>query len=183
MEHSGCRRSHDGSGYEVQQNKEPPNYPCGSETQGISSKVVFSTGKRKPGPGLYDIVFNLCSNIPGDVQQLCSALWEISACGDTIAKGGLRRALEQIFAHEHKGYETILKIITKQHLKVLSTLARQGGKAPMSSAFLKHSGIAQASSVRRALERLQGLQIIFYYDDEYRFVNPFFRAWLIYKKL
>jgi predicted transcriptional regulator len=91
--------------------------------------------------------------------------------------------IKQIFSHELKGYETILKIISRQQLKILTALARLGGKAPMSSAFLKNSGIAQASSVQRALKRLTDLRIIFYYEDEYRFVNPFFRAWLLLKNL
>jgi len=79
-------------------------------------------------------------------------------------------------------YETTLNIITKQQLKMLTGLARLGGKAPMSSGFLKNSGIAQASSVQRAMHRLIDLKIIFHSENEYRFVNPFFRAWLLYKK-
>ena len=92
-------------------------------------------------------------------------------------------ALEQIFLHELKGYETILKIISRQQLKLLTALARLGGKAPMSSEFLKNSGIAQASSVQRALSRLIKLRIVFHYENEFRFTNPFFRAWLLHKKL
>jgi hypothetical protein len=53
----------------------------------------------------------------------------------------------------------------------------------MSSAFLRNSGIAQASSVQRALNRLLELGIVFHYEKEYRFVNAFFRAWLLHKKL
>lgn len=53
----------------------------------------------------------------------------------------------------------------------------------MSSEFMKNSGIFQASSIRTALNRLIDLRIIFFHEDEYRFVNPFFRAWLLHKKL
>jgi len=71
----------------------------------------------------------------------------------------------------------------RETLALLRGLARLGGRAPMSSVFLKGSGITQASSVQRALNRLMGLKIIFYYEDEYRFVIPFLSAWLLYKKL
>ena len=47
------------------------------------------------------------------------------------------------------------------------------------SVFLKGSAISQASSVQKALNRLIALKIIFHYEDEHRFVNPFFRAWIL----
>jgi len=143
----------------------------------------FRTGKRRITTGLLKTVFAVCFNIPGDIQQLCGALWDTTAYGATVTERQLPVALEQIFAHELKGYETILKIVSKQQLKLLISLARLGGRAPMSSAFLRGSGIPQASSVQRALNRLMALKIIFYHEDEYRFVNPFLRAWLLYKRL
>lgn len=136
-----------------------------------------------PSSKALDSIFDLCFDIPGDVQHLCSALWDTTAEGDTISAEDTPRALELIFSQEHKGYETALTIVSGQQLKLLSALARLGGNAPMSSAFLKNSGIAQASSVQRALRRLIDLRIIFHHEREYRFVNPFFRAWLLYKNL
>lgn len=143
----------------------------------------FKSGKRVIGKDVLQQIFKICFNVPGDVQQLCNALWGITSYGDKIQKKDVVNALKEIFAHEHKGYETTLKIITQQHLKLLSALTRIGGKNPMSGEFLDHSGISQPSSVKKALQRLMDLKIIFYYEGEYRFVNPFFRAWLIHKKL
>jgi len=83
-------------------------------------------------------------------------------------------------------YETVRKtekgrIISGQQLKFLTGLARIGGYTPTSSQFLKQSGIPQASSAQAALKRLLDLKILFHYEKDYRFVNPFFRAWLLYK--
>ena len=143
----------------------------------------FKTGKRQVSSGALNNIFNICFSIPGDVQQLCSALWDTTSFGGRISEQSIPMAVEHIFSHELKGYETILKIITVQQLKLLTGLSRLGGKAPMSSAFMKNAGIFQASSVKRALNRLIELKIIFHYENEYRFVNPFFRAWLLHKKL
>ncbi|MGD8298461.1 MAG: hypothetical protein PVH42_14390 [Desulfobacterales bacterium] len=143
----------------------------------------FKTGARRITADTLKTIFDVCFNIPGDIQQLCSALWGTTAYGANINERQIPIALEQIFAHELKGYETILKVVSNQQLKLLTGLARLGGRAPMSSVFLKGSGISQASSVQRALNRLMRLKIIFHYENEYRFVNPFFRAWLLYKKL
>ena len=143
----------------------------------------FETGKRQIPFETLGAIFKICFNIPGDVQQLCSALWDTTSSGTRMSENYIQPALERIFSNELRGYEASLNILTKQQLKLLTGLARLGGKAPMSSDFMKQSGIIQASSIKRALNRLIHLNIIFYIDNEYRFVNPFFRAWLLYKKL
>lgn len=143
----------------------------------------FTTGKRKLDPGALDRVFDICFNIAGDIQQLCGALWESTSYGDAIGAERIPVALEQIFAHEAKGYETALKIVTGQQLKFLASLARLGGREPTSARFLRQSGIFQASSAQAALKRLIDLKLVLRYKGEYRFVNPFFRAWLLYKNL
>ena len=143
----------------------------------------FEAGKRQISLETLGEIFKICFNIPGDVQQLCSALWDTTSSGTRIVENYIQPALERIFSNELKGYEASLTILTNQQLKLLTGLARLGGKAPMSSDFMKQSGIIQASSIKRALNRLIDLNIIFYIDNEYRFINPFFRAWLLYKKL
>ena len=141
----------------------------------------FKTGQRKITVDTLDHIFDICFDVAGDIQQLCSALWDTTSYRARIPKEQVPIALEQIFAHESKGYETILKIISGQQLKFLTGLARVGGHNPTSSQFLRQSGIAQPSSAKAALKRLLELKIIFLYENEYRFVNPFFRVWLLYK--
>ncbi len=145
----------------------------------ISDK--FENGQRFITQEVLNEIFDICCGIPGDIQQMCSALWEVTSHRNTIEHEHVSVALERIFAHESKGYETILKVVSGQQLQLMSGLARFGGKAPTSSVFLQQSGIRQASSVRTALNRLIDLKIVFHYEDEYRFVNPFFRAWLLAK--
>lgn len=41
---------------------------------------------------------------------------------------------------------------------------------------MKSAGFNNSSSVRRAVRRLINLNIIFEYEGEYRFVNPFFQG-------
>jgi uncharacterized protein len=143
----------------------------------------FNTGKRKASVELLNHVFDICLNVAGDIQQLCGAIWEISKNGEQVGSEHLPLALEQIFIHELRGYETILRIVSAQQLKVLTGLAKLGGKTATSSQFLKESGLRQASSAQAALNRLVNLNIIFRYENDYRFVNPFFRAWLLSKRL
>ena len=143
----------------------------------------FKNGKREVMPEVWGRIFGICAGVPGDIQQFCDALWDISSTEEQLTLEHIPRALKTIFAHEFKGYETTLKIISGQQLKVLTGLARMGGKSPTSAKFSRGLGGVAVSSIKKAIERLIDLKVIFYIEGEYRFTNPFFRAWLLYKSL
>jgi len=141
----------------------------------------FLQGKRTVSQSLLDKIFEIAQDIPGDVQQLCGAVWETTSYRDNITDSIIPAALELIYSRELKGYEASLCQVTGQQLRCLVGLARVGGKSPLSSEFIKVTGISQPASVKRALNRLIQLKIIYRYQKEYKFINPFFKSWLIYK--
>ena len=138
----------------------------------------FSTGKRSVSPAVLERIFDIAADVPGDVQQLCEALWEVTSYKDTVSERHIPDALELVFARERKAYEGVLAQLTGQQLKCLAGLARVGGEAPQSKAFLEAVGIRLPGSVRKAISRLQKLKIVFEHEGRYRLVNPFFGAWL-----
>jgi hypothetical protein len=141
----------------------------------------FRLEKRIISQDLLKKIFEIAQEVPGDVQQLCSAIWETTLPGNNITADAVPPALELIYSRELKGYETTMAQVTAQQLRCLLGLARVGGESPLSSRFLKATGITQPASVKKALNRLEKLRIIYRYKGEYRFINPFFRSWLIYK--
>lgn len=141
----------------------------------------FKLGKRSAHSSLFDTIFEIAENNSGDVQQLCEALWETTSYGDKIIDKNIPNSLKLIFARELKGYEATLVQLTAQQVKCLVGLAKIGGKEPQSALFLHKSGIALPASVKKALTRLEQLKIIFHSQKEYKFINPFFKAWLIFK--
>lgn len=143
----------------------------------------FLIGKRTIADSTVEQIFTITENITGDILQLCEALWSVTTYGDSISDRNLAEAFELIFSRESKSYELILSGITANQLSCLTGLARVGGKAPTSSAFLQETGIRQPSSVTKALSSLLKRKVIFKMDNEYRFVNPFFKAWLKHKGL
>lgn len=143
----------------------------------------FNRGERRIEQSFLDNVFIIAQDNPGDIQQLCAALWDTTAKGQLISQDALADALELIFSHEVKGYEAYLNQVSSQQIRCLSALAREGGKAPFSDGFLKSTGISQPGSIKKALNRLMQLRIIYKSDNEYKFVNPYFKEWLIYKDL
>ena len=56
-----------------------------------------------------------------------------------------------------------------------------GGKSPLSSAFIQGVGISGPASIKKALNRLVQLKVIYRHEGEYKFVNPFFKSWLLWK--
>lgn len=141
----------------------------------------FSLGKRVLEKGIMETVIDMAENVPGDVQELCGALWENSSFKDTISNADIGAALELIYSRESKGYENTLVQVTGPQLKCLVGLASMGGKAPQSSAFVHGVGLALPASVKKAIDRLVQLKIIYRYQGEYKFVNPFFKSWLLWK--
>ena len=138
-------------------------------------------GQRKIDDEVLEKVFKIANNIPGDIQQLCEALWEVTSENDIISPDKLKNALELIFAREQKSYENYISLLTNIQLKCLMAIAKEGGKSVFSVSFMKSAGFNNPSSVRRAITRMLKLNILFESGGEYRFINPFFRAWLPYK--
>ncbi len=141
----------------------------------------FSEGLRRVDDETLEKVFQIANNIPGDIQQLCDALWEVTSEREDIGIGNLKSALELIFAREQKSYENYISLLTDIQLKCLMAIGVEGGKAVFSVSFMKAAGFNNPSTVKRAVTRLIKLNILFESEGEYRFTNPFFRAWLPHK--
>ena len=126
-----------------------------------------------------DHIFEISNNIPGDVQQICEALWAVTNEGDPIGTDQIKKALELIFSRERNAYENYVRLITGLQYKSLVAIAQHGGKSIFSINFMRAAGFNNSSSLKRCVNRLVNLNILFDYKGEYRFINPFFRAWLI----
>ena len=139
----------------------------------------FANGNRKIATAVLEKVFAIANDIPGDIQQLCEALWEITTEKETINANKLKSALELIFSREQKSYENYIGLLTNIQYRCLLAIAKQGGTGVFSVAFLKSAGFNNPSTVRRAITRLTHLNIVFESQGIYQFINPFFRAWLL----
>lgn len=142
----------------------------------------FKRGKRRLEKGVFDSITKTCFHNPGDIQQFCAALWDVTREGDLLSENHLAKALPVIFRNELRGYEIWLNDLSAQQLAVLTTLARLGGTSPLGRTFVQASGITHPSSIKAALTRLVAKRLLFVFKHEHRFVNPFFRLWLAHKR-
>jgi len=139
----------------------------------------FKSGGRKVSGEILKQVFEIANSITGDIQQLCEVLWEVTPEGDTVSSDKMKAALELIFAREQKSYETFVSLLTDFQLKCLTALAKEGGRKVYSIDFMKAVGHHSSASVSRAITRMININILFKSGQEIKFVNPFFKAWLL----
>ena len=141
----------------------------------------FRTGKRIADRTFIDIVFDFTGRTTGDVQQLCAAVWNTTERGARLSADDIRPALEEIFEQESGPFEVQTTRLTRHQFKVLVALAKLGGRNVYSADFLAVAGVPSPSTATKALRRLVTDGLVFIHDREYRFFNPFLRAWLVSK--
>lgn len=138
----------------------------------------FATGKRVFPRPLFNEVAARARNIPGFVQELCDAIWQVSSPGDVLGGEALRRGLETIFARERDHYAFALKSLTPLQARVLAAIAERGGRELCSAAFLERADTRNATSVKKAVAKLVREDIVYFFEGEYRLGNPFFGEWM-----
>ena len=116
--------------------------------------------------------------VPGDVQELCDALWSVTESGDCVDASRLDSAYRYIFAHEGSSYETYIRLLTLHQRKVLGALASVGGRRVNSNGFLDAAECHNASSVKKALMRLVDVGHVYHFNGEWKFASPFFCEWI-----
>ena len=142
-------------------------------------RAKFRAGRRRVSDGALARVFDLANDITGDVQQLCSAIWNGSEPGQEIAEDAVCRGLARIHQTESESNMRIIDLLTPGQVRVLVGLAKVGGAQPTSKAFLEASNIRQPSSVTKAISRLERESLVFRDPLGYQFFSPFFRTWLL----
>lgn len=138
----------------------------------------FRKARRKVDEPFVGELFDSVDGVPGDLQELCDALWSVTEAGDAVSRENMEAAYRYIFAHEGASYEIYLRQMTLQQRRVLRALSVGDGAHTLSNEFRDLAGIHNASSVKKALQRIVELGHAYYYRDAYRFANPFFREWV-----
>ncbi len=141
----------------------------------------FKTGNRIADRAFIDAVFDFTGRTTGDVQQLCAAVWNTTEKGSRLSTADIKPALEEIFEQESGPFELQTTRLTRYQFKVLVALAKLGGRNVYSSEFMSAAEVPSSGTATKALQRLVADGLVFVHDKEYRFFNPFLRAWLINK--
>ena len=137
----------------------------------------FESGHRRVDDGTIRAIMDTVADVPGDVQQLCEAIWEVTS--DGVAAKDIESALRVVFMREGDKFESFCDRLSPVQFKLLAGIARIGGREIQSRAFLDEAGIGNAASARKAAIRLCELRYVYPFRGEYRFSSMFFKAWLL----
>lgn len=144
---------------------------------------LFKTGGRSLDSKVIERIYLESGERAGDIQELCNALWSITESDTSLTEIDVQNALQVVFAREKEFYEHSIAGLTSNQLRCLTGVAHLGGVSIQSGDFLRFTGIIHASSVKKAINRLVSLKIMYYYKNKYMFNSPFFRAWLRHKNI
>ena len=120
--------------------------------------------------------FAAVDGIPNDVQRL--AYEAFSLAGDAIDAAAVELALARIVSHRAVDYEESFTRLAPVQQRVLRSLARQPRSDVYSRSFLEQVDVANANSVRKALEVLSDLELVTQHRAEWTVADTFFRQWL-----
>ena len=73
----------------------------------------------------------------------------------------------------------VLSRLTPIQASVLTGLADPAHPRLFSGEFMSANGVKNVGSVTRALNRLKDDELVYEFQGEWKFTNPFFREWLI----
>ena len=116
--------------------------------------------------------------ISGDIQELCETTWLVTGEGHRISANDVAKGLEAVFARESRAFISTFGKLTAVQASVLKGLADSNHCKVFSGEFLETYGIRNVGSVSKALKRLINDEIIYEFNGEYLFENPFFREWV-----
>ena len=120
--------------------------PCNEFSPVLRKK--FTKGQREIDDETLEKVFEIANNIPGDIQQLCEVLWEVTSEREIIGMNKLKSALELVFSREQKSYENYISLLTGIRLKCFMAIAIEGGKKVFSVSFMKSAGFNNPHALR-----------------------------------
>lgn len=140
----------------------------------------FKAGKRTVADHVWDSIFKL--EVTGDIQQLCSALWQSSESGSLIDQATLTAAYDRIFAQEIEGFRSTLGNLSALQFRVLKAVAHSGIES-LYSRQSQQSIEASASSIRRSVTALTEKWILIKNHEKIFFNNPFLQLFITEKRI
>lgn len=142
-------------------------------------KRFSKNGKRKVSREVINYIFDLCYEIPGDIQQLCIYTWIESEDTSEISEDTVKRALRNMLSMLKNSYEKIYDSLSSQQILFIKALSlSKNGNSNISKEFLKLSQIDLTQSAKKAANRLIDRKIILKKSKNYQFSDPFFREWV-----
>lgn len=133
-------------------------------------------GKPFAGEDVVELLWRASQPVPLDVQRLAFASFE--QADQKIDREVVERALARLVRHGAPGYARDLEALSAGQRRVLLLLARGTTPTVGSQEFASMAGLANATSVRKALQALEESELVVRREGRPKVNDPFFTAWL-----
>lgn len=135
---------------------------------------------RQAGKAMSDevarLIFDTVDGIPNDVQRLAYEAFFVAE--QEIDAATVRTAAARIVSHRALDYEESFNRLSPAQQRLLKALAREPTAAIYARRFLDVVDVANASTVRKALDVLTDLELVAKRGPTWVVSDAFFRSWL-----
>jgi hypothetical protein len=123
-----------------------------------------------------ELIVELADPAPNDVQRLAYETYDLA--GEEIDASSVRAGMAAAVAHDAPAYAERYELLSPGQRRILSALADAPTDQPAGAAFLARTGLANPSSVKKALDALRAADLVAGRDNALVVADPFFAAWL-----
>ena len=121
-------------------------------------------------------IIELAGPVPNDIQRLAYETFGLA--GRTVTVADVEAGLAQAVQHEAAAYADLYGGLSPGQRRVLSALALAPVHEPYAAGFVTAVALANAASVRRALDALTADERVVRRAGSYQVADPFLAAWL-----
>ena len=122
------------------------------------------------------LIIRIAGPVPNDIQRLAYEAWD--AAVDRIDEVSVDAGMRHAVAHEAATYADRFEALALGQRRLIAAIAEEPPSQPMSAEFVARTGLANASSVRRALDSLEAGELVAKRHGVTVVSDPFFAAWL-----
>jgi AAA+ ATPase superfamily predicted ATPase len=122
------------------------------------------------------LVVALAGPVPNDIQRLAYEAFD--AAVDRIDEPSAHAGLERAVAHEAATYAERYERLSPGQRRVVAAIAEAPPRQPSAAEFVGRTGLANASSVSKAIDVLANDEVVVSRDGLLTVSDPFFAAWL-----
>jgi AAA+ ATPase superfamily predicted ATPase len=162
--------------------KSTKHFPLDKIEEGELTKFIkakFKNTSKSLPTELAKRIVGISERHPYYTQYLCHIFWELALDRKEITEQDIKESLELLLKRESAAYQNIWDMVTIKQKQVLLALARKvKGEKIFSSEFLAKNNLGSVSSVQRSLNSLIEKDLIDKEEEEYSFIDVFFKMWI-----
>lgn len=141
----------------------------------------FQKGEYKAEVHDLEMILELGTDVPHNIQRLCHTAWELAIETGEITTLLLEKLPKVIVQQDSPHFELLWQTATQPQKALLIALSKEPDARPFSREFQLTHGIGPSSSIKASLESLRKKGILFRTPGaSYQFSDIFMRYWIGY---